>query len=94
VFGVLRGGKERYEPIISIREDHSPPGYSVHGISQATILEWVLPSRAPTKGSNPDLLHCRQILYRLSHQGNSKKELVTSNSSNQLMGLKAHISCV
>ena len=23
----------------------------------------------PTQGSNPDLLHCRQILYRLSHQG-------------------------
>ena len=22
----------------------------------------------PTQGSNPDLLHCRQILYRLSHQ--------------------------
>ena len=33
--GVLRGGKERYEPVISIREDHSPSGYSVHGISQA-----------------------------------------------------------
>ena len=48
MFGVLRGGKERYEPIISIREDHSPPGYSVPGISQARILEWVLPSRAPT----------------------------------------------
>ena len=23
----------------------------------------------PTQGSNPDLLHCRQILYYLSHQG-------------------------
>ena len=23
----------------------------------------------PTQGSNPGLLHCRQILYRLSHQG-------------------------
>ena len=23
----------------------------------------------PTQGSNPDLLHCRQILYHLSHQG-------------------------
>ena len=22
----------------------------------------------PTQGSNPDLLHCRQMLYRLSHQ--------------------------
>ena len=23
----------------------------------------------PTQGSNPSLLHCRQILYQLSHQG-------------------------
>ena len=23
----------------------------------------------PTQGSNPGLLHCRQTLYRLSHQG-------------------------
>ena len=23
----------------------------------------------PTQGSNPGLLHCRQILYQLSHQG-------------------------
>ena len=23
----------------------------------------------PTEGSNPGLLHCKQILYRLSHQG-------------------------
>ena len=25
----------------------------------------------PTQGQNPSLLHCRQILYRLSHKGNS-----------------------
>ena len=51
---------------------HSPPGSSVHGILQARILEWVaIPfSRGifPTQGLNPGLLHCRQILYRLSHQ--------------------------
>ena len=52
----------------------SPPGSSVHGILQARTLEWVaMPfSRVrgvvfPTQGSNPDLLHCRQILYHLSH---------------------------
>ena len=28
-----------------------------------------------TQGSNPDLLHCRQILYHLSHQGRSRKIL-------------------
>ena len=26
----------------------------------------------PTQGSNPGLLHCRQILYHLSHQGRPK----------------------
>ena len=47
--------------------------YTVHGILQARILEWVaFPfSRGifPTQGLNPGLLHCRQILYQLSHQG-------------------------
>ena len=48
------------------------PGFSVHGIFQGRILEWVaVPfSRGifPIQGSNPGLLHCRQILYHLSHQ--------------------------
>ena len=47
-------------------------GSSVHGLLQARILEWVaIPfSRGifPTKGSNPGLLHCRQILYHVNHQ--------------------------
>ena len=53
--------------------DCNPPGSSVHGISQARILEWVAFSFSKgiflTQGSNPGLLHCRQILYHLSHQG-------------------------
>ena len=52
--------------------DYSPPGSSVHGILQARILEWVaIPfSRASSQlRLNPGLLHCRQILYHLSHQG-------------------------
>ena len=52
-----------------------PPGFSVHGILQARILEWVsIPfSRGifPTQGSNLGLLNCRQILYCLSHQVSS-----------------------
>ena len=45
--------------------DCSPPGSSVHGISQARILEWaaMLSSRGSCLGSNPCLLHCRWILY-------------------------------
>jgi len=47
--------------------DYSPPGSSVHGILQARILEWVaIPF---SSGSDLGLLHCRQIIYCLSHQG-------------------------
>ena len=53
--------------------DCSPPGSSVHGILQGRILEWVaMPSSRgvfPTQGSKSGPLHCRQILYQLSHQG-------------------------
>ena len=55
--------------------DCSLPGSSVHGILQASILEWVaipfLQGIFLTQGSNLDLLHCRQILYHLSHKGSS-----------------------
>ena len=50
-----------------------PMDYTVHGILQARILEWIaFPfSRGilPAQGSNPGLLHCKQILYKLSHKG-------------------------
>ena len=39
--------------------DCSLPGASVHGISEARILEWV----ATSQGSNLDLLHCRWMPY-------------------------------
>ena len=49
----------------------SPPGSSVHGISQARTLEWVAVSFSkgsfPTQGLNlclPPLLHCWHILHR------------------------------
>ena len=52
--------------------DCSLLGSSVPGILQARVLEWV-PSLFqgifPTQGSNPGLLHCRQILDPLSHKG-------------------------
>ena len=49
------------------------PGSSVYGTLQARILEWIaIPfSREifQIQGLNLALLHCRQILYCLSHQG-------------------------
>ena len=47
------------------------PGFSVHGMLQARVLEWVAMSSSRgsflTQRLNPGLLHCRQILYHLSH---------------------------
>ena len=49
-----------------------PMDYTVPGILQARILEWVglslLQGIFPTQGSNPGLSHCRQILFQLGHQ--------------------------
>ena len=47
--------------------------YTVRGILQARILEWVALTFSrgifPTQGSNPDLPYCRRILYQLSYEG-------------------------
>ena len=64
--------------------DCSPPGSSVHGdspgkntrVSCHALLEGIFPSQ----GSNPGLLHCRQILYRLSHQGSLNNSIVKSSN--------------
>ena len=46
--------------------DCSPPGSSVHGISQARILEWVAISFS--RGSDPRLLHWQADSLPLRHQ--------------------------
>ena len=60
-------------PTLCDSMDCSPPGSSVHGILEGkntgvdchSLLQRIF----PTQGSKPSLLHCRQILYGLSHQG-------------------------
>ena len=53
----------------------SPPGSSVYRNHQARILQWLAISFSigifPTQGLTLGLLHCRQILYHLSHQGSN-----------------------
>ena len=78
--------------------DHHLPGSSLHGILQARILEWVAIS--VSKGSfqpkhriqaswiTGDLLHFRQILYHLSHQGGLKGEMMFSVFSNKVFLIK------
>ena len=57
--------------------DCSLPGSSAHGIFQTRNTgvgcHALLQEIFPTQGSNPALSHCRQILYRLSHQGGYKE---------------------
>ena len=63
------------------------PGFSVQGISQARILEWVdflLQEIFPTQGLNPSLPHCRQTLYHLSHQGITFVFLITAIQETQI----------
>ena len=55
---------------------YSPPGSSIHrdspgkytGVGCHTALQGIF----PIQGSNPDLPHCKQILYHLSHQGSPR----------------------
>ena len=53
--------------------DCSLPGSSVHGILQASVLEWIaiflLQGIFLTQGLNSGLPHGGQILYHLSQQG-------------------------
>ena len=50
--------------------------YTVHGILQARILEWVAfpfsRRSSQPQGWNPGLPHSRQILYQLTHQGSPR----------------------
>ena len=73
---IIRPAKEPRKMKVKVTQSRpticDPMDYTVHGILQARILEWVaIPfSRGvlPTQGSNTGLLHCRQILYQLSHK--------------------------
>ena len=62
--------------------DYSLPDSSVHEISQARILGWIaialLQGIFLTQGSKPGLLHYRQILYHLSHQGSLSQRVLPS----------------
>ena len=64
--------------------DCSPPGSSVHedspGKNTRVGCHALLQGIFPTQGSNPGLLHCRRILYCLSHQGSPWKVKVSQST--------------
>ena len=63
--------------------DYSPPGECPQdnpgkntGVGCHSLLQEIF----PTQGSNLGLLHCRQILYRLSHLGSPNNAWAQTNS--------------
>ena len=72
-------------------KDGSPPGSSVHGDSPGkntgvgchALLQGIF----STQGLNPDFLHCRQILYWLSHQGSIHSMNAGVSSPSLLQGI-------
>ena len=65
------------------------------GFSMARVLEWIAISFAkgilPTQGLNPGLLHCRQMLYRLSQMLNSIYKInIFKNTVEKTMEAKFH----
>ena len=58
-----------------LKSPWNSPGQNT-GVGSLSLLQGVF----PTQGSNPSLLHCRWILYQLSHQGSPKNAGVISLS--------------
>ena len=63
------------------------PGQNT-GVGSPSLLQGIF----PTQGSNPGLLHCRRILYQLSHKGSPKTKCLQGSrivsllvSTNQAM---------
>ena len=55
---------------LHLRGLHSPwtaPGQNI-GVGSRSFLQGIF----PTQGSNPGLLHCRRLLYQLTHQGSPR----------------------
>ena len=71
----LEKGMATHSSILAQRMpmDCSPPGSSVHGhsLGKNTRVGYhaLFQGISPTQRLNPGLLHCRRILYHLSHQG-------------------------
>ena len=78
--------------------DYSPPGSSVYedspgkntGVGYHALLQGIF----PIQGSNPGLLHCRRILYHLSHQRSPRilewvAYLLSSNIQDRLLSTKS-----
>ena len=93
-WGMVSGLVAKSCPTLCNAMDCILPSSSVHGIYQARILEWVavcFTEYLPHPGSNPVsgiagcLLHCRLILYKLSHQGRLTNQLISFGCTGSLL---------
>ena len=81
-------------------QDCSPPGPSVHGDSPGkntgVCCHALLQGIFLNQGSNPGLLHCRWVLYQLSHQNFheecERKELSKSLNAWCIFVLPSHLN--
>ena len=63
------GIKPRSPTLQAVSLPAKPPGKPKKtGVGSLSLLQEIF----PTQGSNPGLLHCRWILYQLSHQGSPR----------------------
>ena len=61
------------------------------GVGNLFLLQGIF----PTQGSNSDLPHCRQIHYRLSHQGNPRiQESIAFSSRSSQPRNQTGVSCI
>ena len=63
----VNGSLSVVSDFLQLHELYSPwnsPGQNTR-VGSLSLLQGIF----PTQGSNPGLLHCRQILYQLSHEG-------------------------
>ena len=90
-------GKESESESLSVMSDSAnSPGQNIR-VCNLSLLQGIF----PTQGSNPGLLHCRQIHYQLNHQGSpfykgplSKRKfrILPRNFNNTFSGLFSIIS--
>ena len=79
----------------------SPPRFSVHMISQARILEWIVISFSgdlPRLGIEPPLLHWQADSLPLSHQGHhfttSTKNYISIQLYKSHLHILSHLVCI
>ena len=64
----------------------APPSMGFSREEYRSGLPFPSPGIFPTQGSNPHLLHCRQILHHLSHQESPRGDCIPHQHDRRFMG--------